>query len=69
MQETIITMNGVSVIIIGAGGALEKMFVISNGKITTENSIMMIVSLVLGAIIGEQLQIDEKVNQFVNGKL
>lgn len=63
-QETIMTMTGISVMILGIGGAMEKMLVISDGSLSSGNSIMMIVSLALGGFIGEILQIDHKISCF-----
>ena len=64
MQETVLTMTGIGVMVMGIGGALEKMLVFSDGKLSSANTMMMIVSLALGSAIGEALQIEEKIVQF-----
>lgn len=57
-------MTGVGVIVLGLGGTLAKMFSITDGKITTENTIMMVVCLSLGGFIGEVLQLENKIIHF-----
>ena len=64
MQETVLTMTGIGVMVMGIGGALEKMLVFADGKLSSANTMMMIVSLALGSAIGEALQIEEKIVQF-----
>ena len=64
MQETVMTMTGIGVMVMGIGGALEKMLVIADGKLSAVNTIMMIVSLALGSAVGEALQIEEKIVRF-----
>lgn len=61
MRETLMTMTSIGVVVLGMGGALAKMLVIENGQLTTTGTIMMVLSLAFGAIIGEALQIEEKV--------
>lgn len=64
MQETVMTVTGIGVMVMGLGGAMEKMLTVADGKLSSGNTIMMIVSLALGAAIGEAMQIEEKVIRF-----
>lgn len=64
IRETLLTMTGIGVVVIGLGGTLTKMLSISNGQLTSDGSIMMIVSLAIGTVIGEIMQIEEKVFRF-----
>jgi len=64
MQETVMTMTGIGVMIMGVGGAMEKMLVFANGKFTAVNTIMMVVSLAAGSAIGEAMQIEQKIIRF-----
>ena len=84
-QETITKVCGVSTVFLGIAGTLSKMFKVNaaSGAIEAQGTIMMILSLVLGALIGEAVDLDrrfetfgewlkrktgsEKDSQFVNG--
>ena len=63
-QEPIIRAIGVSVIFIGASGALEKMFTVDNGVVSTGGSVLIIISMVLGTLIGEFIDIQGKIEKF-----
>lgn len=56
--------NGVAVIFIGIAGAISKMIVIKNGVLETKGTMLMIVSLALGAVFGELLDLDGKMIRF-----
>lgn len=64
MQDALMTAIGISVIFIGIGGVMEKMLVISDGKLSSSGGMMIIGCLVLGAIIGELLKIEESIEKF-----
>ena len=64
MQDTLMKADGVAVIFIGIAGALSKMLVIKSGTIETKGTMMMIISLSLGAILGEMLDLDGKMIHF-----
>lgn len=56
---------GLSVIIIGLSGSLSAIFrVSSEGKLESNDIMVMIIFLVIGAIIGEALNIEKKLNRF-----
>ncbi|MDO4623637.1 MAG: DUF554 domain-containing protein [Eubacteriales bacterium] len=59
MQKTLMQACGVATIFIGAGGTLSRMFV-SNGDGTfgTQGTLMMILSMVIGGLIGEWLDVE-----------
>ncbi len=63
--QDMITMScGLATLFLGAGGALSKMIIIDSGTLTTQGSLMMIVSLIAGALIGEALRIEDHLDQF-----
>ena len=63
--QDMITMScGLATLFLGAGGALSKMIIIDSGTLTTLGSLMMIVSLIAGALIGEALRIEDHLDQF-----
>ena len=64
-RETIIKATGFAVMFLGAAGTLSKMLSASaDGSLSVTGSMVMIISLALGAIVGEILDIDEKFERF-----
>lgn len=59
MQKTLILANGICVLFLGMQGALEKML---NGSYT----MMLILSMGLGSIIGEWIDIEKRLDTFGN---
>lgn len=62
-QDAITKVLGLSTLFIGAAGALGGMFTVSGDKLTTGDSLGMILSLVLGTLVGEFLDFDEKLER------
>jgi uncharacterized membrane protein YqgA involved in biofilm formation len=60
LQSTLVKTTGICVIFIGICGALEKIMTISENKLTSGGTIMMVCSLALGTLIGELIDIDGK---------
>lgn len=61
-QDTIIKATGFSVVFLGAAGTLSKMLAIgSDGTLSTRGSMVMILSLALGALLGELIDLDAAV--------
>lgn len=63
LQTTLFHVMGISILVIGISGVLEKMLVIDHNTLTTSGSMMIIISLTSGAIIGEALNIENKIEQ------
>ncbi len=63
-QETLQLTCGVSVLVIGIAGAMEKMLSIKDGALTSGYSIMITVCLVLGAVLGEIINIEQGFEHF-----
>lgn len=64
MQESLCVAAGIAVIVLGIAGAMEQMLAVTDGKLASQGSVMMIVSLATGAVIGELIDIDGKVERF-----
>ena len=64
LQKTLMTVNGICSMFIGVGGVMANMLIIENGRLQTQGSMMMIVSLVAGAVIGEFLRIEDRLESF-----
>ena len=45
MRDTLMTVTGVAVMMMGAGGALAQMLRVENGRLETDGTMMMIVHL------------------------
>ncbi|MCM1134792.1 MAG: DUF554 domain-containing protein [Clostridium sp.] len=61
-QDILMQACGVATIFIGASGTLSKMLVIQEGKLETAGTMLLIFSLVLGALAGEWLDIEKKMD-------
>lgn len=60
LQDTMIKTLGTATVFIGISGALVEMFALQDGKLTSSGTMLMVISLTIGAIVGELLQIEEK---------
>ena len=59
--ETIMMQaNGLAVIFIGISGVLKYMLVVENNFISTQGTMLMIFSLVIGSLVGEWINIEDK---------
>ena len=63
-QKTLNTACGVSILFLGIGGAMEKMLSISDGRLAGSHTLMIVVSMALGALIGELLNIESWFERF-----
>ena len=62
ITETVMQGVGLAVILIGLGGALSASFTVAGGKISSDHIVLMIVSLAIGAVIGEAFKIEGKID-------
>lgn len=66
-KETIMQAMGLSVLIIGISGTLQGIYIITAaGKLDRVFIMLMIMSLLAGAVIGEFIRIEEKLDAFGN---
>jgi len=63
-QDTLIRALGVCTMFIGISGTMEKMLMISDGALVGSDSMMVIVSMAVGAVFGELINLDEKLEKF-----
>lgn len=64
MQETLTATCGVAVLFVGIGGALEGMLTEENGIISSGRGVFIVVILLLGAIVGELINIEGGFERF-----
>ena len=58
-HETLLKVTGVAVFVLGIAGTLEKMLVVPGSHVESHGSMMLILRLVIGTVIGELLKIEE----------
>lgn len=63
-QETLTKVCGVSTLFIAITGALEEMLTIENGVIVSGGSMLVIICLAIGAVIGELMNIEGAFERF-----
>ena len=71
-QETIIKAMGFAVIVMALGSALSQMFVVKisgnpeqlSANLDTQGTMMMIISLAVGALFGELLNLEQRLERF-----
>lgn len=64
LKETLMVVSGIIVLLLGMSGAMQFMLVIVNGTIQTSGPLLMIISMVLGAIIGELIDFNHWITVF-----
>ena len=64
-RDTLMNANAVAVLYIGISGALQQMYVLADsGRLETTGTMMMIASLAVGAVIGEWIDLEGKIERF-----
>lgn len=64
-QQTITAGLSVCVMFVGIAGTLQEMFrAASDGRLLSHGALMLVVSIVIGAVVGEWLDLDEKLERF-----
>ena len=65
MRETLLLANAVAVLFIGISGALQQMFTAAeNGTLQSSGTMMMIAALGIGAVVGELIDLEGKIEKF-----
>ena len=63
-QESLTVACGISVLFIGIAGAMEGMLHIEGGEVGSGQSLMIVVCLALGALVGEAIDIESRFERF-----
>ncbi len=63
-QQTLTKCCGISTLFIAITGALEKMLAVENGVIVSSGSLLVVICLAIGAVIGELLDIEGAFERF-----
>lgn len=64
IKDTLLSVNAVAIMMLAVGGVMQSMLSLSDGKLSTGGTVMMIVSLTLGGLIGEIININALVDKF-----
>lgn len=64
IKDTLLSANAVAIMMLAVGGVMQNMLSLSDGKLSTGGTVMMIVSLTLGGLIGEIININALVDKF-----
>lgn len=62
-EKILMQALGLATLFIGAGGVFNYMLVIENGAITTQGTMLLIFSLVIGSILGQWIDIEGKMEK------
>ena len=63
-QDTLTKVCGVSTLFIAISGAMEGMLIVEGGAIKSQNAMLIIICLAIGALIGEWLNIEDGFERF-----
>ncbi len=55
---------GLAILIIGLNGVISNMFTVSDGKLSSEGELLLVVFMILGTLIGEVLKLDDRFSRF-----
>ena len=64
LQKTLMSAMGVSVLFVGVSGTLSHMLRAEGGALTVQGTMMMILSLAVGAVLGELLDLEDRMARF-----
>lgn len=65
-QDTLIQANGVCVLFVGIGGAVQEMMTVLEEGLVSGGTMMIVVSFAVGALIGEWINLENRFEQFGN---
>lgn len=64
IQDSLMKVLGLAVMFVGLSGALSKMLIIEDGRLSSYGTLMMIISLSLGTLTGELINIEKYLEKF-----
>lgn len=64
LKQTLMIVSGIIVLLLGMSGAMQYMLVIVNGSLQTTGPLLMIISMVAGAVIGEIIDLNHWITVF-----
>ena len=64
VQDMLYMVCGIATLFIGIGGAMQHMLIVENGALNTQGTMMMLLSLTIGALLGEWIDLEKRLEQF-----
>ena len=64
IQDTLYLVCGIATLFIGIGGCLQHMLIPEGAKLNSQGTMMMLLSLTLGAVLGEWINLEDKLERF-----
>lgn len=64
VQDMLYMVCGIATLFIGIGGAMQHMLIVENGTLNTQGTMMMLLSLTIGALLGEWIDLEKRLEQF-----
>ncbi len=64
MQQTLIRGMAVCVLFVAIAGVMEEMLVVQNNALTTQGTLMLVISMAIGGLAGELLDLDGRLERF-----
>ncbi len=62
IADCVIKAMGIAVMFIGISGVLKEMLVVGNAGLETQGTMLLIISLIIGAFLGEALKIEDRLD-------
>ena len=59
-KNALMCVLGLATMFIGASGTLEEMLVIKDGSLSAQGALLLVISLVIGALAGEFLRVEDR---------
>ena len=66
LKQTLMIVSGIIVLLLGMSGAMQYMLVIVNGSLQTTGPLLMIISMVVGAVIGEIIDLNHWITRIAS---
>ena len=63
-QDILYMVCGISTLFIGIGGCMQHMLIVEGSVLNTQGTMMMLLSLTIGSVIGEWINLEKRLEQF-----
>ncbi|MDL2273236.1 DUF554 domain-containing protein [Oscillospiraceae bacterium OttesenSCG-928-G22] len=64
INNAIIKVEGIAICIIALNGILVSMFTVADGRLKDDGGLLLLISLVLGCVLGEAVRLSDRLDQF-----
>ena len=63
MSDTLLKAMGTAILLIGLSGALSSLFVVEGNRLSTDGTMILVISLAVGGLLGEALDLDGRMTR------